>query len=311
MARIIRTCSPSSSSSSAIWNSRAARGSRVWNRWPNPGGVWPSLQALVHESSRPPAASCCPPRTSVRPLIEKPHARLDVAAVMRAERENAGRHAVLERRAGRRDVARRQRRRRRDAVIERRHQHGVQHPADRRRRQLAHQQQIDRVGERQPAHHLVERVAADQDRVRRDRRSAPICQRSSAARGCARRSSSTVAVRATRGRLRRHDRLPQPQSSASRPCRRADRRSRRARARCTCARSARDRRPACRSRRRDDAARPVAMPSGAATMQTMRMCGAPASLQQVERGDGAAAGGEHRIDHQHEARRRGRAGSFE
>ena len=34
-------------------------------------------------------------------------------------------------------------------------------------------------------------------------------------------------------------------------------------------------------------------------------------LQQIERRDRAAAGREHRIDHQHVAARRGRAGSFE
>ena len=41
------------------------------------------------------------------------------------------------------------------------------------------------------------------------------------------------------------------------------------------------------------------------------VAGAPASLQQVERRDGAAAGREHRIDHQHEAAIAGSPGSFE
>ena len=36
-------------------------------------------------------------------------------------------------------------------------------------------------------------------------------------------------------------------------------------------------------------------------MQIMRMSRAPACTQMIERGDGAAAGREHRIDHQHEA----------
>src|SRR5256885_3172865 len=31
------------------------------------------------------------------PFVEEPHTRLDVAAVVRAERQDAGRHAVLER----------------------------------------------------------------------------------------------------------------------------------------------------------------------------------------------------------------------
>ena len=43
------------------------------------------------------------------------------------------------------------------------------------------------------------------------------------------------------------------------------------------------------------------MPSGAATMQAIRTARAPACDQPVEAGDGAAAGGEHGIDHQHEA----------
>ena len=102
--------------------------------------------------------------------VQKPHARLDVATMMRPERQNAGRDTVFERGAGGRDVARRQRRGRRDAVIDRRHEHGVEHAADRRRRQLAHEQQIHRVGEREASHHLVERVPTDEDLVRRDRR---------------------------------------------------------------------------------------------------------------------------------------------
>ena len=72
------------------------------------------------------SAACCsdsPAAHQRQPAIEEPHARLDVAAVMRTEREDAGGHAVLERRAGGRDVPRGQRRRRRDAVVERRHQH--------------------------------------------------------------------------------------------------------------------------------------------------------------------------------------------
>src|SRR5262249_62310607 len=37
--------------------------------------------------------------------VEKPHARLDVAAMTRSEREHAGADRVLQRRPGRRDVA--------------------------------------------------------------------------------------------------------------------------------------------------------------------------------------------------------------
>ena len=102
--------------------------------------------------------------------VQKPHARLDVAAVVRAEREDAGRHAVLERGPGRGDGARGEGRGRRHAVIDRRHQNRREHASDRRRRQLAHQQQVGGFGERQPAHHLVERVAPHEDLVGLDRR---------------------------------------------------------------------------------------------------------------------------------------------
>ena len=141
----------------------------MWKRWPKPGGTSFAFDAVVDDRVRGLLHRLAAAHER-QPAVEEPHARLDVAAVVRPEGQDAGGDAVLERRARRRDVARRQRRRRRHAVIDRRHQHGVQHPADRRRRQLAHQQQIDRFGERQPAHHLVERVAADEDLVRRDRR---------------------------------------------------------------------------------------------------------------------------------------------
>jgi hypothetical protein len=92
MARISLTCSPSSSSSSAIWNRRAARGSRVWNRWPKPGGVDLRADAVVHHRlgrflHRLAAAD------HRQPAVEEAHARLDVAAVVRAERQNARRDA--------------------------------------------------------------------------------------------------------------------------------------------------------------------------------------------------------------------------
>ena len=44
------------------------------------------------------------------------------------------------------------------------------------------------------------------------------------------------------------------------------------------------------------------MPSGAATMTDDADVARAGVVQQVERGDGAAAGRQHRIDHQHEAR---------
>ena len=130
------------------------------------------LDALVDDRIGRLAAAIAAGAHVRQAAVEKPHARFDVAAVMRTERENARGDAVLERRARGGDVARGERRRRRHAVIERRDEHRVQHPPDRRRRQFAHQQQIDGVGERQPAHHLVDGVAADQDLVRTDR-----CQR--------------------------------------------------------------------------------------------------------------------------------------
>ena len=49
------------------------------------------------------------------------------------------------------------------------------------------------------------------------------------------------------------------------------------------------------------------MPSGAATMHTRRMCRAPARVSMSQRGHGAAAGRQHRIDHQHVAVRRAAA----
>ena len=104
------------------------------------------LDRLRRSRSTIASAACCSDLADAhhrQPAIEKPHARFDVAAMMRTEGEDAGRDAVLERRASRRDVARRHRRRRRHPVVDGRHQHRVQHPADRRRRQLAHQQQID------------------------------------------------------------------------------------------------------------------------------------------------------------------------
>ena len=227
-------------------------------------------------SRRPPAATVAAADQRQARSRNRMH-DLDVAAVMRTEREDAGRDAVLERRARRRDVARGQRRRRRDAVVERRHEDRVQHPADRRRRQLAHQQQIDGVGERQPAHHLVERVAADQDRVRRDRgqRRLPAVARRS--RGCARRSFGVcIAWSRGIGALQR----------AITACRTADRRSRRGRGRCTCARSARGRRPACRSARRDDAARrPRCLPA----RRRCRRCGCRARRPRVSRSSAATA----------------------
>ena len=166
---------------------------------------------------------------------------------------------------GRRDVARRERRRRRHAVIDRRDEHRVQHPADRRRRQLAHQQQVDRLGERQPAHHLVERVAAHEDLVRLDvgERRLP----ASLDRGRLRASvlaASRWRVRASLGSVNacsitgasRSDRAVQPIAEIAEAGNDVFVR-----------RSACDRRPACRSRRRDGAARRARSPSGAATMQ--------------------------------------------
>ena len=107
-------------------------------------------------------------RTSSRPCVEELHAALDVAAVVAAEAEHAGRDARAQRRAGRRRVARRERRRRRGAVIDERHEDRLHQAADRRRRHLAHEQQVDRLAEGEAPHDLVERVAAHQDLVRLD-----------------------------------------------------------------------------------------------------------------------------------------------
>ena len=104
----------------------------------------------------------------LEPGVEKLHAALDVAAVVPAEAEHAGRHARAQRRAGRGGVARRERRRRRRPVIDERHEDRFHQAADRRRRQFAHQQQVDRLAEGEPPHDLVERVAAHEDLVRLD-----------------------------------------------------------------------------------------------------------------------------------------------
>ena len=55
-------------------------------------------------------------------------------------------------------------------MIDERYQHRLHHSADTGRRALAYQQEIDRLSERQPAHDLVERVAAQEDFVRLDAR---------------------------------------------------------------------------------------------------------------------------------------------
>ena len=168
ITRIRRTCSPSSSSSKAICKRRAARGSRVCSRWPKPGGRCPAF-----ERSRSMSA--------LRGLLQRAAApsrrgrrRASACTLRRRRRDtapNASTPAATAARSGapvRRDVARHQRGRRRRAVVDRRDENGRDHPADGRRRQLAHQQQVDRVGEADAAHHLVERVAADQDAVRLD-----------------------------------------------------------------------------------------------------------------------------------------------
>ena len=126
------------------------------------------------QSSTTRVAASCRELTSAHERqsgIQKPHARLDVATVVRPEGENASRHAVLERRAGRRDVPGGQRRRRGHAVIDGRDRaRRSSNPPNGRRRQLTHEQQIHGFGKRQPAHHLVDRVAADVNRVGGDRR---------------------------------------------------------------------------------------------------------------------------------------------
>ena len=105
-----------------------------------------------------------------QPAVEKLHAALDVAAVIPAESQHARGHARAQRRAGGGGVARGQRRRRRGAVIDERDEQRFHQPAHARRRDLADEQQVDRFAERQPAHDLVERVAADEDLVRLDAR---------------------------------------------------------------------------------------------------------------------------------------------
>ncbi len=103
-----------------------------------------------------------------QPGIQKVHARLDVAAVIAAESKEAGGDAGAQRRAGGRGVARGERRGGCGAVVDERHQHRFHQAGDRRRRRLAHQQQVDRLAESQPSHHLVEGIAADEDLVRFD-----------------------------------------------------------------------------------------------------------------------------------------------
>ena len=112
-----------------------------------------------------------PLRTISRPAVQELHAALDVAAMIAAEAEHAGGDA--RRAAALRSwpvLPRGQRRGRRGAVIDERHQHRFHQAADARRRTVAHQQQVDRLAERQPAHHLVERIAAHEDLVRLDAR---------------------------------------------------------------------------------------------------------------------------------------------
>ena len=179
--------------------------------------------------------------------------------MMRAERENPGGDAVLERRAGGRDVACGERGRRRDAVIHRRDEHGVQHAADGGRRQLAHQQEVDRLREAETSHHLVERIAAHQNLVRLDVGERRLPAVALFARRCATFGDSTFShnsqpAGSTRAPPRGRRARSAP-SAAARLCRTNGRRNRRGRARCICDRSAFRRRRACRSRRRDAAAR--------------------------------------------------------
>jgi hypothetical protein len=55
-------------------------------------------------------------------------------------------------------------------MVDEGNQDRLHQPADRRRRTLAEQQQVDRLAKRQAAHDLVERIPANEDLVRRDAR---------------------------------------------------------------------------------------------------------------------------------------------
>lgn len=102
-------------------------------------------------------------------LVEQRAAGEGVAAVEAAETEHAGRHGSANRRAGRRRVPRGQRGRWCRAVIHEGYEHRVDEPADRWRREFARQQQIRGIAESDPAHQIVETIAAHEDLVGVDR----------------------------------------------------------------------------------------------------------------------------------------------
>ena len=171
MARMRAASRPRGSSGCASLRPRAPapseRGAPRADRACGSGGRTPAARRRFRSSgrrSRPRhPGTTRPRRTSSSPASRNCHAALDVAAVIAAEPEHARGHARAQRRAGRRRIARGQRRRRRGAVIDERHQHRLHQAADARRRTLAHQQQVDRLAERQPAHDLVERIAAQRE----------------------------------------------------------------------------------------------------------------------------------------------------
>src|SRR5204862_4258431 len=93
-------------------------------------------------------------------LIEQLSAGHHVTAVISAESDDACGNCTAKRRAGGCHIARGQRRRWRGAVIDERHEHRVDQPGDRRRRQLAGQKKVDGLAESKSSHHLVEAITS-------------------------------------------------------------------------------------------------------------------------------------------------------
>ena len=162
---------PRARARSAAAASRADRSCGTDGRIPA-AGFRPSATSSLdqHRSRRPPAtgpsrASASPSSSSWRQASASPPwcGRIPGRPRRPQPRSDA---------PGRRGVARGQRRRRRRAVVDERDEHRVHQPADRRRRQLAGEQQIDRLAEVDAAHQLVEPVAAHENAVRLDVREA-------------------------------------------------------------------------------------------------------------------------------------------
>ena len=138
----------------------------------SPAGLGPLRSALSSERVARPSSYDMPCLAQREALLEEPHAGLDVAAVVACR--SRGRRPRRASRSGAPDVVPRSARPASTAASRRgrsttRSTAANSLPID-GRRQLAAQQQVDRLGERQPAHQLVDGVAADLDLVRRDPR---------------------------------------------------------------------------------------------------------------------------------------------